>query len=80
MYYRFRGETYRSEIGGGFSGVVTDDGLMAVAIHGVLGYRYQKKNGPLFRIGFTPFIGIPLTSEGRFAIMPWVGISFGYSL
>jgi hypothetical protein len=80
MYYRFRGETYRSEIGGGFSGVVTDDGLMAVAIHGVLGYRYQKKNGLLFRIGFTPFIGIPLTREGRFMIVPWAGISVGYSL
>ena len=80
MYYRFRGESYRSEIGGGFSGVVTDDGLMAVAIHRVLGYRYQKKNGLIYRIGFTPFIGIPLTSEGRFMIVPWAGISVGYSL
>jgi hypothetical protein len=81
MYYRFRGETYRSEIGGGFSGIFSrDDGFAGVMIHVVLGYRYQKKNGLLFRIGFTPFIGIPFTSTGKFVIMPWVGISLGYSL
>lgn len=79
MYYHFRGKTYRTEIGCGISGIF-DDGFLAVMIHGVYGYRYQIKNGALFRIGFTPFIGIPLTSEGRFAIMPLVGISFGYSL
>jgi hypothetical protein len=78
MYYRFRGETYRTEIGGGFSGIF-DDGFSAIMIHGVYGYRYQKKNGLLFRIGFTPFIGIPLTSAGRFIIMPYVGVSLGYS-
>ena len=79
MYYRFRGETYRTEIGGGFSGIF-DDGFAGVFIHGVYGYRYQKKNRPLFRISFTPFIGLPFTSAGRFVIMPWVGISLGYSL
>jgi len=79
MYYRFRGETYRTEIGGGFSGIF-DDGFASVMIHGVYGYRYQKKNGPLFRISFVPFIGIPFKSDGRFVIMPWVGISLGYSL
>ena len=79
MYYRFRGETYRTEIGGGFS-CIFDDGFAAVAIHGVYGYRYQKKNGPLFRISFIPFIGIPFKRDGRFIIMPWVGISLGYSL
>jgi hypothetical protein len=80
MYYRFRGKTYRTEIGGGFSSVVTNEGLNGVFINGVYGYRFQKKNGPLFRIGFTPLIGIPFTSKGRFVIMPWAGISFGYSL
>jgi len=79
MYYRFRGETYRTEIGGGFSGIF-DDGFAGVMIHGVYGYRYQKKNGLLFRISFTPFIGIPFKSDGRFFIIPWVGISLGYSL
>ena len=79
VYSHFSGETYSSEIGGGFSGIF-DDGFSAVMIHGVYGYRYQKKNGLLFRISFTPFIGIPLTSAGRFIIMPWVGISLGYSL
>jgi len=80
MYYHFLGATYRYEIGSGFSGVTTNEGLMGVFIHGVLGYRYQKKQGLLFRIGFTPLMGIPFTSEGRFMIMPWFGISLGYSL
>lgn len=80
MFYRFRGKKYRTEIGGGFSGVFTqEDGLAGVFIHGVYGYRYQKKNGLLFRIGFTPLMGIPLTGEGRFVIMPWIGLSVGYS-
>jgi len=79
MYYRFRGEKYRTEIGGGLSGIF-DDGFAAVMVHGVYGYRYEKKNGLLFRISFTPFIGIPLKSSGRFVIMPWAGISLGYSL
>ena len=57
MYYRFRGETYRTEIGWGLSGVF-DEGFAAVLFHGVYGYRYQKKHGLLFRIGFTPIIGI----------------------
>jgi hypothetical protein len=79
MYYRFRGKRYRFELGGGLSGIFSgpDGGIM---IHGVLGYRYQKKKGLIFRIGFTPLIGIPLTSEGRFVIVPWVGMSLGYSL
>lgn len=81
MMYRFRGKKYRTEIGGGFSGVLTqEDGLSGVFVHGVYGYRYQKKNGLLFRIGFTPLLGIPLTDEGRFVIMPWAGLSVGYTL
>jgi len=81
MYYRFKGERFRTEIGGGFSGVlIRDDGFAGLGIHGVYGYRYQKKNGFLFRIGFTPFIGIPFKSSGRFMIVPLVGISAGYSL
>ncbi|NLO70604.1 MAG: hypothetical protein GX102_06630 [Porphyromonadaceae bacterium] len=39
-----------------------------------LGYRYQPRNGGfLFRIGATPFI----TPGG---ILPWGGLSFGFSL
>ena len=81
MYFHLYGETFRTEVGGGISGIVTKKGsLEGIAIHGVYGYRYQKKNGLIFRIGFMPFIGIPLTSTGRFIIMPWLGVSIGYSL
>ncbi|MBN2088826.1 hypothetical protein JW964_04400 [candidate division KSB1 bacterium] len=81
MYYHFRGKTYRFETGGGISGILTrEDGLAGMMIHGVLGYRYQKKNGLIFRAGFTPLMGIPLKSSGRFIVAPLVGISLGYSL
>jgi hypothetical protein len=81
MVYHFRGETYRSELGGGLSGLITrDDGFSGIMIHGVLGYRYQINNGLLFRIDFTPFVGIPFLKTGHFVIMPWVGMSAGYSL
>lgn len=81
MYYHFRGKTCRFETGGGISSIFTREDIIAGAmIHGVLGYRYQKKNGLLFRTGFTPFIGVPFKRTGRFIIMPWVGISVGYSL
>lgn len=80
MYYYLYGETFRTEVGGGVSGVfTTKDGLAGIGIHGDYGYRYQKKNGLLFRINFTPFIGIPLKSSGRFMIVPWGGVSVGYS-
>jgi len=48
-------------------------------VHGIIGYRYQKKKGLLFRVGFTPMLEIPLTNEGSYAVIPWVGLSMGYS-
>jgi len=44
-----------------------------VSLHGVIGYRYQKENGLLFRAGFTPFKRI------NNWFLPLVGISIGYS-
>lgn len=44
-----------------------------ISLHGVIGYRYQKENGLLFRAGFTPFYRI------RNWFLPLVGVSFGYS-
>jgi len=77
MYYIFRGRNNRLEMGGGF-GVppvwhkeVED---FPLAFLGVIGYRYQKKDGLLFRIGLTPS-WYPGT-----AFIPFPGISFGYSL
>ena len=79
MYYHFDGARYRFEMGGGLSGVFTrKDGLAGMGLHGVVGYRYQKKRGLIFRAGFTPLIGIPFTNSGRFMIVPLVGISLGY--
>jgi len=80
MYYQFSGARYRFEKGAGLSGIISaDDGLEGMMIHGVIGYRYQKKNGLLFRGGFTPFIGIPFTNDGKFVIVPFPGVSLGYS-
>jgi hypothetical protein len=80
MFYHFGGERCRLEMGGGISGIITqEDGLTGMGIHGVVGYRYQKKKGLLFRAGFTPLIGIPFTDTGKFAIVPLVGVSLGYS-
>jgi len=43
------------------------------SLHGVIGYRYQRKDGFLFRAGFTPFYRV----NGVF--FPLIGLSFGYS-
>ncbi|MDH5475510.1 MAG: hypothetical protein OEX22_07465, partial [Cyclobacteriaceae bacterium] len=45
----------------------------ATSIHGCIGYRYQKSNGLLFRVGFTPFYRI------NWAFLPLGGVSLGYS-
>jgi hypothetical protein len=44
-----------------------------LSLHGVIGYRYQKKDGLLFRVGFTPFKRV------NNWFLPLVGISLGYS-
>ena len=80
MYYHFSGQRFRFEMGGGLSTVFTSaDGLAGLGVHGVIGYRVQKKKGLLFRFGFTPLFGIPFTDTGRFAFVPLVGISLGHS-
>lgn len=80
MYYHFGGQRYRFELGGGLSAVFTQtDGMAGMGIHGVVGYRYQKKKGLIFRIGFTPFLGIPFTETGKTMFVPLIGISLGYS-
>lgn len=80
MIYRFLGKRNRLETGGGLGGVFAwNDGFLGMSVHGVLGYRYQKKGGLLFRAGFTPLIGIPFQDEGDFGIIPFAGVSLGYS-
>lgn len=79
MYYHLRGENYNFEVGGGFTYVPVkykDFKGSPVLFHGVVGYRYQKKNGLLFRIGITAIIH----KYFGFGITPSPGISIGYSL
>ena len=81
MYYYLSGKKSRFEIGGGLSLIVSlvnsedaPNDFQGLIIHGVIGYRYQKKNGLLFRIGFTP-----LFCPGPGVFLPMVGLSLGYS-
>jgi len=80
MYYLLCGKKHsKFEIGVGI-GVrpvwrkdVTGD--FPLALHSVIGYRYQKKKGALFRVAFTP-VYFP---DVGFAQYGGMGISFGYS-
>jgi len=78
MYYYLIGKkTSFLELGGGFSlyhRIDLDyDNDSPLSLHGVIGYRYQKKNGLLIRAGFTPFY------RPRVWFLPLLGVSFGYS-
>lgn len=79
MGYYFGGKRSRLEIGGGLSANFNAGELYNMFIHGVIGYRSQKKKGILFRAGFTPMLAIPLADEAKYAVIPWAGISLGYS-
>jgi hypothetical protein len=79
MGYYFGGKRHRLEVGGGFSGIIADGGFNSLMVHGVIGYRKQNKQGLLFRTGFTPMFQIPFTVDGKYAFIPWAGISLGYS-
>jgi hypothetical protein len=81
MYYYLAGKRHRFEIGGGLStGFSSDFRLAMISMHGVIGYRYQKKKGLFFRAGFTPFYVIFLNNNDRSNLFyPWVGLSLGYS-
>lgn len=80
MGYYFTGKRHRLELGGGLCpGFGSSDGFAAMAVYGNVGYRYQKKKGLIFRVAFTPFVGIPVSEDGSFTVMPWAAISLGYS-
>ena len=78
-YYLAGKRNHRFEIGGGFSirPVWNKDinGDFPLAFHGVIGYRYQKRRGLLFRVGLTP----SYWPDAGSSPWPWMGISFGYS-
>ncbi len=80
MGYYLGGKKHRIELGGGLCpGFGSAEGFAAMAIYGSAGYRIQKKKGLIFRIAFTPFLTIPLSDEESFSVIPWAGISLGYS-
>jgi hypothetical protein len=41
----------------------------------ILGYRFESREGFLFRFALTPFINP--NSNADFTFFPWLGISFG---
>lgn len=81
MGYYFFGKKRRLEVGTGLSTInYTDDWeTIALVVHGVLGYRYQKNKGLIFRIGFTPLVGFPFEEGKEVSFVPLGGISLGYS-
>ena len=79
MGYYFGGKRHRLELGGGASGIIEDGGFNSIMVHGVIGYRNQKKKGLIFRAGVTPMFEIPFTDDGKYVFIPWAGISLGYS-
>ena len=80
MGYYLGGKRHRFELGGGLSSLIgSSQGFAALMLHGVVGYRYQKKKGLIFRAGFTPFISIPIAEGAKFMVVPWAGVSLGYS-
>jgi|WetSurMetagenome_2_1015567.scaffolds.fasta_scaffold131719_2 hypothetical protein len=80
MFYHFSGVRRRFEAGGGLSaGFRNDFTLGGILIHGVIGYRYQKKKGLFFRVGFTPLYTMFFDEPDRNRFLPFPGISLGYS-
>jgi len=79
MGYYFGGKRSRLEIGGGLSTNFNAGEFYNMFIHGVIGYRSQKRKGFFLRVGFTPMFVIPLADEAKSAVIPWAGISLGYS-
>ncbi len=81
MAYSFSGEKRSFELGGGLGAAIgASEGLLAMTLNGVIGYRYQRKKDVIFRAGFTPFISIPFGKDAKFLIVPLFGISLGYSI
>ncbi|MBN1293370.1 MAG: hypothetical protein JXB48_16135, partial [Candidatus Latescibacteria bacterium] len=77
MYYLITGDgpSY-FEVGAGASATSRwneDYNESRISLHGGIGYRHQKKDGFLYRVGFTPFYRV----NGVF--FPLFGLSFGYS-
>jgi len=81
MYYHLGGKKHRFELGGGLSGGFSKDfDLAVILIHGVAGYRYQKKKGLFIRSGFTPLYVMFLEDDERsYKFYPLIGFSLGYS-
>lgn len=76
----FFGEKKRIEVGAGTGPFITSNkGFAAVLLFGNLGYRYQKSKHIFFRSTLNPFLGIPIANKTRFWVIPWAGLSIGYT-
>ena len=77
MYYLLDGRNSKFERGLGLGLVPIwheDVEGFPLAFYAVIGYRYQRKNGLLFRIGANPCL-----YPGS-VFLPWISIGLGYSL
>lgn len=80
MCYYLKGKRHSLELGGGLGSLIIQNrGFVSVMLHSNIGYRYQQKNGLIFRVGFTPWVALPIDGRSKFWATPWAGISFGYS-
>lgn len=46
----------------------------------IVGYRYQEDGGIFCRVAFTPMYFTEALTDGRSGLMPWFGVSLGWSL
>jgi hypothetical protein len=80
MGYYLVGNRHSLEIGTGISlGFSRELDMKAILLHGSLGYRYQKKKGLFFRVGFTPLYTWMFDDNERTRFYPLPGLSLGYS-
>jgi hypothetical protein len=78
LFSRYFGKKHRIETGIGCEWVVLSDGIPGMFAQGLIGYRYQKKKGLIFRAGVYGLFGIPYRDDGRFVFSPLPGVSVGY--
>ncbi len=79
LFSRYFGRKHRIETGLGCEWLIFKDGIPGMFAQGLIGYRYQKKKGLIFRAGVYGLLGIPYRPDGRVLFAPLPGVSLGYS-
>ncbi len=75
---RYFGKKHRIETALGCEWLIFKDGIPGMFAQGLIGYRYQKKKGLIFRAGVYGLLGIPYRPDGRVLFAPLPGLSIGY--